>query len=131
MTGKTLSVLICTYNRPDLLKKALRALVEETIEKPEQIVLVNGGNSDADAVVRSFMKSRGIQIKLIKTLNKNLATSRNIGLRECQGDIIAMTDDDAIVFPDWVSQMKRSHREHPEAGAVGGMVLGTNTESLV
>ncbi len=42
-----------------------------------------------------------------------------------------MTDDDAQVFPDWVTQMKRAHREHPEAGAVGGVVLGTNTDSLV
>ncbi len=39
-----------------------------------------------------------------------------------------MTDDDAQVFPDWVTQMKRVHAQHPEAGAVGGPVIGTNTE---
>jgi GT2 family glycosyltransferase len=42
-----------------------------------------------------------------------------------------MTDDDAEVFPDWVSQMKSVHQAHPQAGAVGGPVLGTNTDSLV
>jgi len=42
-----------------------------------------------------------------------------------------MTDDDAEVFPNWVTLMKQAHQEHPEAGAIGGPVLGTNTESLV
>ena len=68
--------------------------------------------------------------KLIKTANRNLAASRNVGLPHCTGDIIAMTDDDAKVFPDWVTAMKRAHRAHPEAGAVGGPVLGTNPDRL-
>lgn len=127
----TLSVLICTYNRSDLLANALSALIEGTIEKPDQIVVVNGGDNQADQVVQSFAGTSGVDLELIKTVNKNLAASRNIGLPHCTGDIIAMTDDDAQVFPDWVTQMKRAHAEHPEAGAVGGPVLGTNTESLV
>src|SRR5262249_40639034 len=32
---------------------------------------------------------------------------------------------------NWVTLMKQAHRGHPEAGAVGGLVIGTNTESLV
>jgi GT2 family glycosyltransferase len=52
-------------------------------------------------------------------------------LPHCTGDIIAMTDDDAEVFPDWVTQMKRAHAEHPEAGAVGGPVIGADADSLV
>jgi GT2 family glycosyltransferase len=109
----------------------LQSLVENTIEKPDQIVVINGGDERSDQVVHSFSKRPGIEIKLIKTINKNLAASRNVGLPHCTGDIIAMTDDDAEVFPDWVTQMKRSHQEHPEVGAVGGPVVGTNTDSLV
>jgi GT2 family glycosyltransferase len=135
MSPTTFSVLICTFNRHALLERSLHALVERTEEKPDEIVVVNGGDERADAVVRSFFDTRssgtGIQVKLIKTINRNLATSRNVGLPHCTGDIIAMTDDDAEVFPDWVTQMKRVHREHPDAGAVGGPVLGTNTFSLV
>ncbi|HFD87646.1 MAG TPA: glycosyltransferase, partial [Gammaproteobacteria bacterium] len=126
-----LSVLICTYNRHELLAQSLRALIQETVAKPEQVVVVNGGGERADEVVRSYMGVPGVQVKLVKTVNKNLAASRNVGLPHCTGDIIAMTDDDALVFPDWVTQMKRAHAQHPEAGAVGGPVLGTNTDSLV
>lgn len=125
------SVLICTYNRHELLHKALRSLVEGTDEKPDQIVVVNGGDEQADAVVNQFMGRPGLEVKLIKTVNKNLAASRNIGLPHCTGEIIAMTDDDAEVFPDWVTRIKQAHVDHPEAGAVGGPVLGINSHTLV
>jgi len=109
---------------------ALQALIEQSVEKPDQVVVVNGGDERADAVVAAFEGSAGVEVKLIKTINRNLAASRNIGLPHCSGDIVAMTDDDAEVFPDWIMRMKQAHREHPEAGAIGGPVLGTNTERL-
>ncbi len=130
------SVLVCTFNRPRLLSQCLVALTERTEEKPNEIVVVNGGDERADEVVESCRhkgdRSRQcVEIKLVKTINNNLAASRNVGLPHCSGDIIAMTDDDAQVFPDWVAQMKRIHAEHPEAGAVGGPVIGVDTDSLV
>ena len=70
-------------------------------------------------------------MKLLQIPNRNLAANRNAGLKHCTGDIVAMTDDDAEVFPDWVGEMKRAHEDHPEAGAVGGPVLGSNLDRLV
>lgn len=128
---ETFSVLICTYNRHELLRLALDSLIQGTIEKPDQVVVVNGGDESADRVVEMYGGKHGIQVELLKTTNKNLAASRNLGLPHCTGDIIAMTDDDAQVLPEWITRMKQAHRAHPEAGAVGGMVLGTNTESLI
>ena len=140
------SVLICTYNRPDLLAQCLEALICRATEKPDEIVVVNGGDLRADEVVlrakgeeqgakgkgeRVEGEGQGIEIKLIKTVNKNLAASRNVGLPHCTGHIIAMTDDDAEVFPDWVTQMKRLHAEHPEAGVVGGPVIGADSDSFI
>jgi GT2 family glycosyltransferase len=187
------SVLICTYNRADLLAQCLDALICRTTEKPDEIVVVNGGDERSDEVVRAKSEeqraesrgqrsevrdqraeSRGqrsevgdqrsenrgqksevrdqrsenrgqrsegsnpqsairnsIEIKLVKTVNKNLAASRNIGLLHCTGDIIAMTDDDAEVFPDWITQIKRLHTEHPEAGVVGGAVVGADADSFI
>ena len=133
------SVLICTYNRPDLLAQCLEALISRTTEKPDEIVVVNGGDERSDEVVETAKgkalsakkAGQGIEIKLIKTVNKNLAASRNVGLPHCTGDIVAMTDDDAEVFPDWVTHLKRLHAEHPEAGVIGGAVVGANSDSFI
>jgi GT2 family glycosyltransferase len=111
-----------------MLRMALQALVEATLEKPDQIVVVNGGDDRTDKVVAEFVGRHNIQLDLIRTVNKNLATSRNVGLAHCQGNIVAMTDDDAEVFPDWVTQMKLIHVEYPNAGAVGGAILGASSQ---
>lgn len=128
------SVLICTYNRPDMLAQCLQALVCRITEAPNQIVIVNGGDARTDALVNEFMPqaaARGIQLQLVRTVNKNLAASRNAGLPHCTGDLIGMTDDDAEVFPDWVTQMKRAHAEHRDAGAVGGTIVGVKRDSFL
>ena len=131
MGSVSFSVLICTYNRPQLLAQCLAALVERTTEKPDQIVVVNGGDERADQLVQRTAEQSPVHFDLVKTQNKNLAASRNVGLPHCTGDIVAMTDDDAEVFPEWVTQMKRVHAEHPEAGAAGGPVIGAASDSLI
>lgn len=127
------SVLICTYNRPALLARALEALIKHTEEKPDEIIIVNGGDDRTDRLVEHFIAANKdeLEIILVRTVNKNAASSRNVGLRYCSGDIIATTDDDAQVFPNWVTLMKEGHKEHPEAGAIGGPVIGIPTDSLV
>jgi glycosyltransferase involved in cell wall biosynthesis len=45
------SVLICTYNRHEMLAGCLAALIDRTQEKPDQVVVVNGGDSRGDVVV--------------------------------------------------------------------------------
>jgi GT2 family glycosyltransferase len=127
----SISVLICTFNRHVLLEQALDALLVRTVEKPDQVVVVNGGDERADQVVMNAQNLGATEVKLVKTVNVNLAANRNVGLPHCTGDVIAMTDDDAMVFPDWISRMKQLHRDHPEAGAVGGLVIGSNPETLL
>ncbi len=130
----TVSVLVCTYNRADLLRQCLEGLLCRTTVKPEQVVVVNGGSAEADAVVAEYqraMRQSSSEVMLVKTANKNLAASRNVGLPYCTGDIIAMTDDDAEVFPDWITQLKQLHAAHPEAGVIGGAVIGARQDSFV
>lgn len=126
------SVLICTYNRHDMLRLALDTLLLRSNELPNEVVIVNGGDERADQVIAEFVGRTSVPLRLIKTINRNLATSRNIGLAQCRGEIVCMTDDDAEVFPDWLTQMKSLHAEHPEAGAVGGPVIGADShESFI
>jgi glycosyltransferase involved in cell wall biosynthesis len=127
----TVSVLICTYNRHDLLDTAIRSIVEGCDEKPDELVVVNGGDERTDEVVNRYVRVGPVEVRLIKTVNVNLANSRNIGLAECRGDVVAMTDDDAEVFPDWIRRIRETFSRNPGAGAVGGKVVGTNTDSLV
>ncbi len=114
-----------------MLARALLSLVNSKCEKPAEIIVVNGGGPETDEVVAKIRVQTHVPIVLIKTKNKNLATSRNVGLEYCAGEIVAMTDDDAEVFPDWVTSIRAQHAEHPEAGAVGGQVLGAESDKSI
>jgi len=111
-----------------MLRRSLIALVDEAIELPDEIVVVNAGDEQADQVFSDFVNRNGITLHLVKTINRGPGANRNVGLPVCTGDIVAITDDDAEVGPDWVHQMRRTHLEHQEAGAVGGSVSGINSQ---
>jgi len=118
----TLSVLACTYNRPALLAKALCGLLVDASEMPDEVVVVNGGGEMVDGAIAPFLTA-SYPLRVLHTRNVSLAASQNIGLPECGGDLVALTDDDAIVAPDWVQAIRMVMKEHPEAGAVGGPVI--------
>jgi GT2 family glycosyltransferase len=123
------SVLICTAGRPELLDRAIMRLAAGE-ERLDQLVVVNGGDDRANEVVERHAPSFD-QVVLLQYENRNLAASRNIGLPECDGDVIAMTDDDAVVALDWIRLMRQAHTDDAAAGAVGGPVHGASSDRFL
>ena len=116
----TVTLLICTSGRAAQLDRCLAAITAGS-DLPEQLVVVNGEDAETPGVVERL--SAGFrETVLVRHPNCNLATLRNIGTPLCTGDIVAMTDDDAIPARDWVSALRSAHATHPQAGAVGGPV---------
>jgi glycogen(starch) synthase len=113
----TVSIVINTLNRRDLLEKTLISLSHLRYDRFEVIVVV-GPCVDGTSEMLANWCGR------IKTLNcavANLSASRNIGIAGASGDIVAFTDDDAIPEPEWLSQMVTGF-DSPFIGAVGGKV---------
>lgn len=98
---QTVSIVICTYNRGDLLERCLDYLQYQTNQNFE-VVVVNGPSTDNTAVVLQKYKN---QIKLGNNSERNLSKSRNIGIELSDGDIVAFIDDDALPFDDWVDTL--------------------------
>lgn len=125
------SIFICTYNRGELIDGTLRAIIKGQNRLPDEIVVVNGGGENDCAPVIDKWKKEFPNLREIKTKNVNLATSRNLGLPQCKGDIIIQTDDDAEPFPDWIERLVEEHQKHPEAGVIGGNVVDASGEGLL
>src|SRR5579884_788848 len=125
----TVSVLICSNRRPGLLKQCLNALASGK-RLPDQLVVVADLDQETAAVVED-MSARFPTVKLIKHPNHTLAGQRNAGLPHCTGDIIALTDDDAIPLHDWVAEICAAHERAPEAGGIGGDVLATDPSAFL
>lgn len=126
-----ISVFICTYNRGNLIDGTLKTIIEGQNRLPDEIVVVNGGGKDDCASTLDKWKKIFPNLREIKTQNVNLATSRNVGLPQCKGDIIIQTDDDAEPFPDWIERLINEHEKHPEAGVIGGNVVDASGKGLL
>lgn len=125
------SVFICTYNRGDLIDGTLNAIIMKQTILPDEIIVVNGGGKNDCSSTLKKWKQKYPSLHEIKTSNVNLATSRNIGLPHCSGDIIIQTDDDAEPFPDWIERLVEEHQKHPDSGVIGGNVVDASGKGLL
>lgn len=120
-----ISIVISTYNRCGLLPIALDSvLAQQTDEvRYELIVVDNNSTDDTRGVVESYI-GRGItNLRYVFEGKQGIAHGRNAGIINARAPIIAYTDDDVHVAPDWTAQIKRAFSEHPKADFVGGKVL--------
>jgi glycosyltransferase involved in cell wall biosynthesis len=92
------SVIVPTYNRPELLDRALRSILGQTLRGFE-IVVINDGGPDLRAVLAELQHGQALRY-LVHPSNKGLAAARNTGMREARGKYIAYLDDDDIYYPD-------------------------------
>ena len=127
-----LTVLIATYERKEVLRRCLVALIAETDPKPDEVVVVVGSeDGSAEMAKRLIGDYPQVTRNIFEIKNQTLGHSQNVGLPHCTGDIVATLDDDAFVFPDWVKQVKKSHVDHPEAGCIGGRIINYFPENLI
>ncbi|MCL2452653.1 MAG: glycosyltransferase family 2 protein [Alphaproteobacteria bacterium] len=119
-----LSLVVCTRNRVDSLRRCVQALVLiNTDYKWELIIVDNGSDDGTSAYLASLPRQLG-KAHLITTFEpkRGLGTARNKGLSIASGDIIAFTDDDCYVFENYIDSMISAFA-NPEIGVVGGRIL--------
>ena len=119
------SVIIVTYNRPQMLRKAIRSVLVQTYKDFEIIVVDDGSTNNTDDVVAEFKDSRIKYIKLEKNSGGCLVP-RAKGLEASNGKYIAVLDDDDV----WVDSRKLELQvaylvEHADC-----VLVGTNAVAI-
>ena len=84
------SVIIPTFNRFNLISRAIDSVLNQTI-KPFEIIVVDDGSSDNTS---TFIKNNYKSVKLIKQNNLGVSKARNVGIKNSSGDWIALLDSD-------------------------------------
>ncbi|MDQ6706078.1 MAG: glycosyltransferase [Acidobacteriota bacterium] len=111
------SVVINTFNRAGHIDRCLQSLEKQTYRNFE-VVVVNGPSTDDTAKRLEAYKDK---IHVAHTDSRVLCVSRNIGIREGRGELIAFIDDDAAAEPNWLRELVFAFADST-VGAVGGLV---------
>src|SRR5216683_3439034 len=110
---------MCTYNGARFLLHQLESIAAQT-RLPNELVVCDDRSADESLeIVRSFAKRAPFPVRL-EINEKNLGSTKNfekaIGL--CQGEIIALADQDDVWKPRKLAVLEKTLEEHPEAGYV-------------
>lgn len=95
----SVSVVVSTRERPDLLKKTLATIAEAAALVPgTEMIVVEQGERSAEAICKDL----GLEATVISDDGFGVSRSRNKGMRAARNDVILFTDDDCEVPPGWV-----------------------------
>jgi mycofactocin system glycosyltransferase len=113
------SVVVPVLNRPDDLVECVQSLLalEYPADRLEIIVVDDASDEDIRAV------TAGLPVRVIRQARKSgPAACRNVGTRAGRGKILAYTDSDCVVDPDWLVSLL-PYLNDRNVGAVGGLIV--------
>lgn len=117
-----ISVLISTYNRPDLLREALVSFCDQTVDPSRyEVVLVDDGSTDSavDAIVEEFADR--IQVVGVCAGHAGRSAAKNLCVLLSRAPVVLFFDDDDRVTPNYLERHLAGHEERPDVGVA---VLG-------
>ena len=124
-----ISVILCTYNRCEALKKALESAGGLRLpgEVEWEVLVVDNNSTDRTrAVVEDFCHRYPAHFRYLFEPQQGKSYALNAGIREAQGEVLAFMDDDVTVEPTWLNNLVMPLLRGEWAGS-GGRILPERT----
>ncbi len=121
----SLSIAICTRDRPEMLRTCLERLLwiqEESGHEPYDILVVdNSPRSDANQRVVDALADDGLRVTRVVEPRPGLSRARNAALAAASTDFVAYTDDDALPDHRWARALHLGFSSDRRIGVVTGL----------
>jgi glycosyltransferase involved in cell wall biosynthesis len=119
-SGRTrISVAMCTYNGDRFLSAQLASIAQQT-RLPDELVMCDDRSTDQTlSIVRAFADSVSFPVKIfVNEQNLGFAANFEAAIRRCSGELIALSDQDDVWYPQRLERSEQELVAHPEAGVV-------------
>jgi glycosyltransferase involved in cell wall biosynthesis len=95
-----ISVVICAFNAERTMDACLASL--RTLHYPNyEVIVINDGSTDRTLEITE----RYPEVRIFSQENQGLSVARNVGAENATGEIVAYTDSDCVVDPDWLTYL--------------------------
>ena len=112
-----ISVVIPAFNEEKYLPACLEALKKQTFKNYELIVVDNNSTDKTAQIAKKF------GARVVKEKKQGMIPARERGFREARAEIIARTDADTVVSPDWLKIIYTTFQKYPDVIAITGSWL--------
>jgi len=118
------SVVVCTYNRAELLSGCLRSLEHQTAAKElYEVIIVDNNSTDTTKTIVESFRQKNSNFRVVIESRQGLSCARNRGWQEARGRYVAYIDDDARAKPEWCAMIAAFIRKRPDVAGFGGPYL--------
>lgn len=120
-----ISVCICTYKRPELLRELLRKLQDQETGNSFTFSIVVVDNDRSQTAKKSVDEMKSVSqvaIDYYVEPEKNIALARNKAVENAKGDYIAFLDDDEFPTREWLLHLFRACATSKSTGVLGPVI---------
>lgn len=100
----SVSVIIPTFNCAKYLPEAVESALNQSYQDFEIVIIDDGSTDKTNEIVECYAKSHNDKIQYIYQQNKGLACARNTGIKNSQGEYIALLDADDVWLPNRLAE---------------------------
>jgi GT2 family glycosyltransferase len=116
------SAVICTRNRPDKICHAVDSVLANDYENFELTVIDQSTNDQTEVALQARIEGDP-RLRYLHVDEAGLSKAYNRAIRATPSEIIAFTDDDCVVPPDWITRIVTAFESEPEGDILYGPVL--------
>ncbi len=110
-----ISVVIAAYNEEYSLGACIESLKKQTYPGGCEVIVVDNASTDATAAI-----ARRAGCRVVEEPERGYVNALSAGFSAARGDIIACTDADSVVEPDWLDRIYRTLSRPGVGGCSGG-----------
>lgn len=123
------SVVLCTRDRPERLRRALPALLAQSYPSFEVLVVDNAPEREAARRLLEERFASEPRVRYVPEPRPGLSAARNRGLRHARGGFVAYLDDDELPDRDWLLELTLGFFRASDVAGVSGAILPAELET--
>jgi len=126
------SVVVLCYNNLELTKACIDSLVRYSDYPDLELIVVDNASSDGTGDYLRSLDIPGVKLRtIVNEANLGFAGGNNMGLREANGDYLALLNNDTVVTPGWIHNLLRPVLSNPRIGAIGPVSNQVGNEACI
>lgn len=137
MAQPLVSIILATYNRSDLLPRAVESVLMQSWHNWELLIIDDGSTDGTPALLEEYdrldMRTRVFRPEPAGDRPEGPGPARNRGLRESYGDLVTVLDSDDAYAVDHLNLRVRYMIDHPEVDFIHGgyRAIGNDAQMMV
>ena len=106
------SVLVCTSGRGDSVVETVQSILAAESPACELIIIDQSDDNRTEDALAPFRNDS--RLRYLRSTTKGKGVALNLGMQEARGEIVAITDDDCKVEPDWLNAHLAVFEKYPK-----------------